>query len=382
MAEPDTAYDLRGFVRPDGRVGFRNTVLVVPIVGCLKEIARRTAQRVQGAVALDNPYGCELGPAHLEDVAVQLRGLITHPNVGGVLFLLMGCAATLRLRLPDVARDSGKLVQELSLQETGGTNVSVAKTAQIASGMDRHLADQQRQPVGMESLVIGTKCGASDRLSLGELHPVVGQAADLLVDMGATVVLGEDNELIGCSDDLASRAADQETAEKIRAYFATFKPALEKHLCNPIEITDPLREASRMHAAKAGTRPIARAVHWRDRITGPGLVLYLGPNSDLICVTTMHAAGCNLMLFTTGRGTPVCGPVAPTIKITSTPRTIQRMTDNIDLSLPNLAASDEIRRAAAEEIVAETLAVANGKQTKGERLHHHEMLFFLDGIMD
>jgi len=304
MSPSNANCDLRGFVRPDGRVGFRNTVVIAPSSGCVKDIARRIADATGDTVALDNPYGCELGPGYLGDIALQLRGLFTHPNVGGVLFLSMGCAATLRLRLPDDARRCGKLVEEINFQRTAGTTALVEQGVRIVNDMTQRLSAQERTPVGMESLIVGTKCGASDRTSLGELHPVVGLAADMLVDAGATVVLGEDNELIGCADELAARAGDENTAESIRAYFERFKTAAEKLWETPIELTDALRDESRMHAAKAGTRAIAKAVPWRDRITGPGLVLYLGPNSDLICVTTMHAAGCNLMLFTTRSARP------------------------------------------------------------------------------
>jgi len=354
--------------------------LVVPISGCSKETARRIAEKVDHAVAIDNAFGCEVGGKHLAGIATQLRGLAGNPNVGGVLFLLMGCAQTLSLKLPEAAQQRGKLVESINVQTVGGTETCVRRGVHILQQMATELDAQQRVPVGMESLVIGLKCGASDKTSFSELHPLVGLAVDRLVDAGATVALGEIAELLACPQDMAARAKDPQVAQAVKKSLTWWKAQEEGIFEIKIDVNEKSRAASLGHAAKAGSRPFQNVIGWKDQIAGPGLVLYDGPNSDLICVTTMHAAGCNLMLFTTGLGTPVCGPVAPTIKLTCTQATAQRMPDNIDLNLAGMFESDETKSNAADMIVNEVLAVANGQETKGEILGHHEMLFHLEGV--
>lgn len=368
-------------MRPDGRVGFRNTMLVVPVAGCAKETARRIAAQGDGAIALDNAFGCEVGGKHLDGLAVQIRGLTCSPNVGGVLFLLMGCAATLALKLPQAAKAAGKLVETLNVQAVGSTSNCVSKGVEILENMAAELAKQERVPVGMDSLVIGLKCGASDKLSASELHPLVGLAVDRLVDEGATVALGEICELTECPDDIIARAETPAVAKSVERSIQHWTATIEQIFGVTLELNEEVRTAALGRAAKAGTRPIRKVVDWKDQVTGPGLVLYDGPNSDLTCVTTMQAAGCNLVLFTTGRGTPVCGPVTPTIKLTGTAKTAERMPENIDVNLAGMYESETTKSVAVQKIVDEVLAVANGKQTKGEILGHHEMLFYFEGVM-
>jgi len=255
---------LTGYIRPDGRVGFRNHLLVVPIAGCSKETARRIAEKVDGAIVLDHAFGCEIGPKQLDDMATQLRGLVTHPNVGGVLFLLMGCAQTLSLKLPETAKEGGKLVEAFNVQRVGGTDTCVRKGVEILQGMAKKLQAQERVPVAPESLVTGLKCGASDKTSFSELHPIVGLAVGRLVDAGATVALGEIWELIPCPEDIAARAKDPEVAQAIKESIAGWKADSERIFEGEISVDEKAHAASLGHAAKAGSRSFQKVIGWRE----------------------------------------------------------------------------------------------------------------------
>lgn len=378
---------LRGYLREDGSVGFRNHVLVVPTNGCLQFLAWRIAERVPGAVPLVHPHGCDLHGPDGELFGRHLTHFVTHPNVGGVLFLTMSCSATNVLRLPQLARESGRLVAELNTHRVGGSTKTIEHACELLRPMVDQLAAQPRQEAPLSALVVGTKCGSSNADSFTHCHPVLGVACDQLVDAGATVVLSEDCELCAGAEELAARAATPETARDIRSMADTVRrywvERFHRDLLPPPEDTDGcdrMRRRSLEHAAKAGSRPIQRVVDMQDKVQGPGLVILNGPNTDLESMTSLAASGCQLVVFTTGAGTVVGSPAAVTVKMTATRASWERMRENLDLDVSGYKEGTETLQAAAARTVEHIMAAANGELQAAERLGHCEVAFPIRGV--
>jgi altronate dehydratase large subunit len=377
---------LNGYKRSDGRVGFRNTALVVPMTGCQMEIARRIAASVPGATCLGHPNGCDLQMQDFELFGTILEHFVTHPNVGAVLFLAMGCAAALKFQLPAKAAAVGRLTKTLVATQ-GGTTRTVEAGVKAAREMAEQLGRVPREPVPLSSLVIGTKCGASDANSFTYCHPVVGRACDRLLEQGVTVVLSENCELVGAAELLAGRAATPVVGAKIlkmaeevnRGWKTRFGVSFEEFVLNG-KTREAFRSRSLEHAAKAGSAPYREVFDMSEIVRGPGLVILDGPNTDLESVTCLAAAGCNVTLFTTGRGTPVGSPAAITIKITATAQTYKDMEENIDICVAGVIDGSESIDEAAGRVVDAILKSANGEPTKAERLGHWEVAMPIRGV--
>lgn len=378
--------ELFGYVRSDRRIGFRNHVIVIPTTGCQVEIARRIAAGVPGATCLGQPHGCDMQGSDFELLGTFLERFATHPNVGGVLFLIMGCAATLALQLPRKAKDSGRLVETLNTQNAG-TTATIEAGIGIVRDMASRLAKVERSPVPFPALTIGTKCGASDANSFTHCHPVVGRACDILVERGATVVLSEDCELVAAAHLLADRAETRVVADKIlqlpdlvnAGWKTRFGYTLED-ISLKGKTREELIERSLAHAAKAGTTPIRGFFEMEEIVHGPGLVILNAPNTDLENVTALAAAGCNVTLFTTGRGTPVGSPASITVKVTATQKTFERMNENIDVGVARVVDGTESIDDAARRVVQAVVESANGKPTKAEILGHWEVAIPIRGV--
>lgn len=373
---------LYGYKRSIG-IGFRNHVLVLPMTGCQSDIARRIASRVSGATCLAHVNGCDLQGDDFDLLGIMLERFATHPNIGGVLLLAMGCAATLSYHLPQKIRESGRLIETLNTQNAG-TTATVDAGVKIVSSMVQTLSTLKRKAVGFESLIIGTKCGASDANSFTRCHPVVGRACDMLVERGATVVLSENCELVASAHLLADRAANESIAVKIRALPDEVNSGWKRRFGHSLEdlvLKRMTREAwtakSLQHAEKAGSGMINGFFEMEEKLHGPGLVILNGPNTDLESVTALAASGCNMTFFTTGRGTPVGSPAAITLKITATQTTYEKMAENIDLCV---AENGESIDAAAERIVASVINAANGTSAKAEILGHWEVAMPIRGV--
>lgn len=378
--------ELLGYKRSDGSIGFRNDVLVIPLTGCQMEVARRIAASVPGSTCLGHPHGCDFVGQDFELLGTFLEHFGTHPNVGGVLMLAMGCSATLSLHLPRKIKESGRLVSTLNTQNAG-TSQNVKAGVEIVQGMVEKLSKTTRQSVPFSSLVVGTKCGASDDNSFAYCHPVVGRACDMLVEKGATVVLSENCELVPIADILAERAENAEIGGKIRKmaqqvnadFKARFGLSLDES--RPKHVTrEDAAKYSLGNAAKAGTTTIRGLFDMAEIVHGPGLVILDGPNTDLECVTSLTAAGCQVTIFTTGNGTPVGSPASITLKVTATQKTFQAMEENIDLCVAGVIGGGESLDEAATRVVQAVVDAANGQRTKSEILGHWEVAIPIRGV--
>ena len=369
--------ELKGYIRPDGRVGFRNYIAVIPLTGCVQQIVNRIAEKVENAVALCQPLGCDLISGDQERLGLMLSCIAVHPNIGGVFFVTMGCAELNIHKLADKTSEH-RPVRMVNMQKIGGTNATIEAGVNLANELADIIKEQPRQTVPISSILLGTKCGASDNTSYNVCNPVIGAVCDRLVDIGATVVLSENFELYPALEDLAKRAIDSETADAIRNMANYQRRIWKKRWNEDIDKIwgDPKTAHSRsiQRIAKAGTKPVVKVFQIGQQIDTKGLVILNAPNSDLVSITSMMASGCNILVFTTGIGTPVACPLVPTIKVTANPKTYQKMEENIDV----LVTSEEIID--TERVLTAIIDYANGLPTKGELLGHGEMFIPLEGI--
>jgi altronate dehydratase large subunit len=379
---------MRGYPRQDGRKGIRNYVVVAYLVECAHHVARRIAEPydLQGAQLIGFP-GC-YPSGYAQRV---MEGLCTHPNVGAVLLVSLGCEEFRRGELLAVIRSSGRPAELLVIQDSGGTRASIE---QGRAWVERRLTECNSAPtvsLSLNELVIGTKCGGSDGLSGITINPAVGHAFDMLVGAGATVMFEETCELIGCEEHMAKRAITPELGEEIRSAVrkadryhrdlghGSFGGGNIKHGLSTIE------EKSLGAYAKSGSRPIVGLLKPGMRPVRPGLYLMDTVNdgpvrhgipniNDTQTVTEMVASGCHMIIFTTGAGSVVGQAVAPIIKGVSNSRVFQRMSDDMDVNGGTIADGLETVAQVGEHFVEKVVALASGAPSRSEALGHQEFV--------
>jgi altronate dehydratase large subunit len=373
-----------GYLRPDGRVGVRNHVLVVPTVICSAVVAERIAASIAPVgTALPHLAGCgQLGP-DLHVTHDTLAAYCRHPNVGAVIVIALGCEQLAAQYLADTARQAGKPAQVVSIQGEGGTVRATARGIEIARSLSEEVSRVERVWCSAASIILSVKCGGSDYTSGLASNPVVGRVADHLVDLGGSVVLGEIAEIMGAEHLLAARASSPETAahllrvvNRVEAEAIALGLDIRGTQPSPGNIRGGLttiEEKSLGATHKAGERTrLEEVVPYASRITKPGLTVMDTPGLDVESVTGMVGGGAQIVVFTTGLGTPTGNPVAPVIKITGNVRTAQTMADNIDVDVSGVMSEEESLDAAAGRLFAEVLDVSSGRPTAAERLGHRE----------
>jgi altronate dehydratase large subunit len=373
-----------GYRRRDGRIGTRNHVLVVPTVICSSLVAERVAAAVPPvASALPHLAGCgQLGP-DMRVTHETLAAYCAHPNVGAVVVIALGCEQVVAQVLAEAARAQGKPAEIVAIQSEGGTVRATEKGSAVARSFAELLAAQEREWCDVSELVLSLKCGGSDYTSGLASNPALGRVTDRLVDLGGSAVLGEIAEIMGAEHLLASRASRPETAAQL-IQIITRVEGEARSLGLDIRGTQPspgnirgglttIEEKSLGATHKGGERaPLEDVVAYSARIRQKGLTVMDTPGLDVESVTGMVGGGAQVVVFTTGLGTPTGNPIAPVIKITGNARTARQMADNLDLEVSGIMNETETLDAAADRLFAEVLAVASGKQTAAERLGHRE----------
>ena len=373
-----------GFRRRDGRIGTRNHVLVVPTVICASVVAERVAAAVLPVgVALPHLAGCgQLGP----DMRVThdtLAAYCAHPNVGAVIVVALGCEQVVAQTLADVATRHHKPVEIVAIQREGGTVKATAKAARIAEAFAGTLAADEREWCDISELVLSLKCGGSDYTSGLASNPTLGRVTDRLVELGGSAVLGEIAEIMGAEHVLAARANDPATATRLLQVITRVETEA-RALGLDIRGTQPspgnirgglttIEEKSLGATHKGGERaPLADVIGYAAPIRRKGLTVMDTPGLDVESVTGMVGGGAQVVVFTTGLGTPTGNPITPVIKITGNSRTARQMADNIDLDVSGVINDTETLDDAAARLLDEVLDVASGRQTAAERLGHRE----------
>lgn len=383
-----------GYARPNGDVGIRNELWIVPTVGCVNEVAQALARDFRAAglpagvdavQAFSHPHGCsQLGTDH-ESTQQILAGLAMHPNAGAVLVIGLGCEnntmASFRALLPDA--DSGRY-RFLSVQESPD---EMAEGAKLLRELAAYAAQFQRAPQPLARLRVGLKCGGSDGFSGLTANPVVGAFSDRLVAAGGTSVLTEVPEMFGAEALFLNRCASRAVFDDCVAMINGFKEYFLRY--NQVVYENPspgnkeggittLEEKSLGCLQKGGTSEVVAVLPYGGRLAKTGLNFLTGPGNDIVSLTALAASGAHLVLFTTGRGTPLGGPV-PTLKIASNSELAARKTGWIDFDAGRVIGGLSLD-AAADELLDLVLATASGRHTHNEANGFHEIAIFKDGV--
>ena len=379
---------MRGYPRPDGRKGVRNTLVVAFLVECAHHVVREIALPFRGRdVHIIGFPGCYPN----RYAQTMMEQLCTHPNVGAALVVSLGCESFNKYRLADAIEHSGRPVEVLTIQQSGGTLASIRAGQEWIGDQLGALENAETVPMAVDELIIGTICGGSDGTSGITGNPAAGRAFDRLVAEGAACIFEETGELIGCEEHMASRAITPELGDEIRAcvvkaakYYATlgygsFAAGNAEGGLSTIE------EKSMGAYAKSGASPISGLIKPGDRPPTGGLYLmdvvpdgevrFGFPNiSDNAEIVEMIASGCHMTLFVTGRGSVVGSAISPVIKICANPETFRALPDDMDVNAGRILEGESSLDDVGGEIYDSVRAVAEGARTKSEALGHTEFI--------
>jgi len=371
-----------GYRRPDGRVGIRNHVLILPTITCATQAAKQAADLVQGAVSFIHQHGCAQVGTDYEQTFRTYYGMGANPNVYGVVVMGLGCETHQARSVYSELKKTGKPVELVSIQDHGGTLQSIAAAASAAAKMVQEASAQMRVECDFSELIVGTECGGSDACSGLSANPAVGRFSDMLIDRGGTSILAETTELIGAEHLLADRAANDHVRKRVfevikAMELRAFGMGIDIRTGNPSPGNikgglSSLEEKSLGASAKSGTRTLQELIDYAQIPTQKGLVWMDTPGHDIEQMTGMVAGGAQLVLFTTGRGTPTGSPIAPVIKIATNTPIFERMGDNIDFNAGTIIDGTESLESVSNRLMDEAVAVCNGKWTKSEILKQHD----------
>jgi altronate dehydratase large subunit len=367
-----------GYRRPNGTVGVRNHVLVLPTVICSAQTALRIVNRIPGAVSFYHEHGCgHLAPDYLRTKRT-LIGHGTNPNVASVLVVGLGCEQVTAEEIAEGIAASGKRVEVLVIQESHGIRNTIKMGRKIVREMVAEAAKIEREPVPVSGLILGTECGGSDAMSGLAGNPAVGASVDRIIAHGGKGILSETPELIGAEHILAERAA----SDSIRKHLLKIVEQVEltaKRVGEDIRGTQPchgnmegglttIEEKSLGCIRKGGTYPVQAVVDYSEDVTEQGLTVMDTTGDDVRSIAGMVAGGSQVVVFTTGRGTPTGSPIAPVVKISTNSRTFKEMRDCIDINAGTVVDGIETPDEVGERIFQYVLEVASGKKTKAELL--------------
>lgn len=378
---------MKGYKRPDGRFGVRNHVLILSTVGCANMMVRKIAAAVPGCVALENSKGCGQVGSGREIMRRCLFNLTLNPNVYGTLIVGLGCETTKPYELADEIRTvSEKPLEVITIQDCGGSVKALERGIQIASELAAKASLERRVDMRLGDLLLGTNCGGSDATSGLAANPVIGHVSDAVVADGGTVMLGETTELIGTEDILAARAATPEVAEDIYRIVHGLEESfaiagVDVRGANPSPGNmkgglSTLEEKALGGISKGGTTPIRQVVPYGVRPTEAGLTIMDTPGYDIESVSGMTCGGAQVLLFSTGRGTPIGNPLIPVIKVTGNVETAQRMADNIDFDASGAVEGTSTIDELGEQLLGMLEDVCDGAEPAAERLGFADFSIF------
>lgn len=399
--EPLTDYTFEGYVRPNGQVGTRNYIAIISNVNCSASAARMIAQKfdeqalaafpnVDGVIAFKHDGGCAMaydGSRH-RMLARVLGGVARHPNIGGYILIGLGCEqGTLghlvqsqglhQIQLPGAVNGSAnQAVPILSIQDEGGTRKTIDRGVELVKRMLPQVDMARRTTVPASHLILGTNCGGSDGYSGITANPVLGYASDLLVACGATSVLAETTEIYGAEQILTRRSRNAAVAHKLleriewwKWYTSVFGEEIDNNpsVGNKAGGLTTITEKSLGAVAKGGHTALEAVYEYGEPITAKGFVVMDTPGFDPASVTGLIAGGCNLVAFTTGRGSCFGCKPAPSLKIASNSALYYRMQDDMDFNAGQAVEGRSIEEL-GKELFLNLLRVASGEKTKSEEL--------------
>ena len=381
-----------GYRRRNGLVGIRNETWIIPTVGCVNGIVRELASRMRAeyhtdeVLAFTHDYGCsQLGEDHLHTKKI-LRGMVRHPNAGAVLVVGLGCENNqvdqFRQFCGDVDPDRVKFV---TVQEVQGNETDYCMSL-LRELYDRTQSDV-RSECPLSELTIGLKCGGSDGFSGITANPLLGVFSDYVVAQGGRSILTEVPEMFGAETLLMARCRDRHVFDKVVALINDFKAYYLSHGQPVGENPSPgnkaggistLEEKALGCTQKSGSSPVNAVIAYGDAISEPGLSLLYAPGNDLVASTALAAAGCQIVLFSTGRGTPF-GTFVPTMKISTNTLLAEKKPNWIDFDAGTLIEGTDMEtlaRAFADHVIR----IANGEPTRNEQNGYRDMAIFKTGV--
>lgn len=394
-----TAIDETGFMgykRSHGGVGIRNQLWIIPTVGCINALAQRLARDINceltldgdhEALALTHPFGCSQQGGDHALTRKLLARLARHPNAGGILILSLGCENN---TLPEFLQELGEYprarLRSLTVQ-------AVSDEYELGMEALRSLAEKTLQDARVRcpwsDLIVGLKCGGSDAFSGLTANPLVGEVANLLAQKGTAFVMGEVPEMFGGEQIILNRCANKSLFLKGQSVIEAYKEYFTRQGCplgaNPSPgnkeggITT-LEEKSLGCIQKAGKVPITAILDKGEPCVTSGLSLLNGPGNDAIAITLLAAAGCQLILFTTGRGTPL-GSIVPTVKIASNTPLAELKKHWIDFDAGVLVSAGYSMEELAQDLLQRVSQIVSGEQTKNELSDCREISLFKDGVI-
>lgn len=391
----DEKKTFKGYVRKNGEVGVRNEIWIVPTVGCVNGIAEKLAsmlsqetgcEGIDSVYAWHHNYGCSQLSGDHENTRKVLRDLTLHPNAGGVLVLGLGCENNQPEDFEKLLGDYDKeRIKFLVVQKVQGDELNV--------GMDLlreiyAIAKQdKREDVSVAKLRIGLKCGGSDGFSGITANPLVGEFSDWLVAQGGTSILTEVPEMFGAETILMNRCKTEELFSKTVTMVNDFKEYFLSHGEPVGENPSPGNKAGGISTLedkalgctqKCGRAPVSGVLEYGDRLETNGLNLLSAPGNDLVASTALASAGCQIVLFTTGRGTPF-GTFVPTMKISTNPTLAAQKPNWIDFSAGQLLEGKSMEEL-LPEFIDKIISVASGEKSRNEINDYREISIFKNGV--
>ncbi len=368
--------EIKGYARPDGQYGIRNQVLVLPTVSCVNGVINHISREVPEATCVTHAHGCGRGsPRDTQILFRILAGMVHHPNVGAVVLIGLGCErANTKALLPFIEK-AQKPIEIFNVQDYGSKQTIIRGVA-AARRMLAEIKSQPRAPLPWDKLLVAMECGGSDAMSGVTANVALGVVSDWLVEKRASVIFGENTEMIGTAHILAKRAENEEVAQRIIAMIEQAEQRT-KEIMGPMAswVISPgnmdggmstIAEKSMGCIFKGGSTTIKQVVDYGEWPTEKGLILQDGPGYDGDSMAGLAASGAQLMFFSTGRGTPAGFPAVPVIKVASNSQVYQRMIDDLDINAGSLIEGKTIKELRSE-MIDYMINVINGEKTKAER---------------
>lgn len=373
-----------GYRRPDGRVGVRNKIFILPASVCASDTTRIIAQNVESAVTFNNQNGCSQVDGDQQLTMDVMAGMAANPNVYGTVVVSLGCEnCQMDLVLDAIRERTNKPIAHFIIQENKGTIKTIELATRAAQKMAQEAAMLQREEFPISELIVGTECGGSDPTSGLASNPLIGELSDRMVEHGGCSILSETTEFIGAEHILAERAKDATVKQQIYDIVHNYEKALqlvgeEVREGNPSPGNKAgglttLEEKSLGCIHKGGHTPVNAVYAYGKQVKGKeGLVIMDTPGNDPSSVAGMVAGGAQVVVFSTGRGTPTGNPICPVIKITGNKITFENMRDNHDIDASPIIYGQKTLSQMGDELLEEVIEVSNGKLTKAEALGYTE----------
>ncbi|WP_434632393.1 UxaA family hydrolase [Thermoanaerobacterium thermosaccharolyticum] len=373
-----------GYKRPDGKVGVRNNVLILPASVCASDTTRIIASQVKGCVTFNNQNGCSQVPPDQEFTMDVMAGFAANPNIYGTVVVSLGCEnCQMDLVVEAIKSRTNKPIETVIIQEEGGTLKAIEKGVRLAKNLTQEASMLKREEFPISELIVGTECGGSDPTSGLASNPLVGELSDRLVKLGATSILSETTEFIGAEHILARRAKNKEISDRIYEIVHRYEKSIQMV---GVDVRDgnpspgnkaggitTLEEKSLGCIHKGGHSTINAVYDYAKPVVEKGLVIMDTPGNDPSSVAGMVAGGAQIIVFTTGRGTPTGNPISPVIKITGNRTTYKNMEVNIDFDASPVIYGPEKISDLADKLLQMVVDTANGKLTKAEELGYIEI---------